>query len=455
MSECHHPHRHRRPHRLALHRARARHGHQRPRSRCGRLHGAGGGPGHRSRRRAPWCSPPWHGPSVAASSSARWCAFPLALVCYGLAPSLWSSAPAILVVGACYIGVLTGLNTVVQRRAPTAARGRVLGLYMMVLGVVYPVGAVLEGAIAHVVGIRAVTVVSGVTLFAAMAAIGLWRGQLFTDLERSRHAVHRRDLRRRGQRRPGVLGSDRSALAVTGHPAGVETVEPGPAEDAQRRVAGALDQQGVGPGDRVVFCLPSSARPPFVCPGRGPPGGGPGPAQCHAAPGRARRAHRRCRAGPRRDRARRVDAPALGPGGRSGAVSPGASDALHLGHDRAAPRGCGRVCSTTPRRGPCSRTRRTCGGSATPTPISCVPRCTTPSLSALPAAALLRGGRVVVLPRFDAAAAVAALETISSRRPPSWLRQRCNASWRESGGPRHLRPVAPSGACRIAVSRRR
>jgi len=109
-------------------------------------------------------------------------AFPLALVCYGVTPSLWSSALAILIVGSCYIGVLTGLNTVVQRRAPTEFRGRVLGLYMMVLGVIYPVGAVVEGAVAHVVGIRTVTVVSGVALFAIMVAIGLWRGQLFADL---------------------------------------------------------------------------------------------------------------------------------------------------------------------------------------------------------------------------------------------------------------------------------
>jgi MFS family permease len=110
-------------------------------------------------------------------------AFPVALVGYGLAPSLWSAAGAILVVGACYIGVLTGLNTVVQRRAPTEFRGRVLGLYMMVLGVIYPVGALVEGAIAHVVGIRAVTVVSGVVLFAVMVAIGIWRGQLFAGLD--------------------------------------------------------------------------------------------------------------------------------------------------------------------------------------------------------------------------------------------------------------------------------
>jgi MFS family permease len=110
-------------------------------------------------------------------------AFPLALVGYGLAPSLWWAAAAILIVGACYIGVLTGLNTVVQRRAPSEARGRVLGLYMMVLGLVYPIGAVIQGAIAHVVGIRAVTWASGVALFALMAAIRLWGGQLFAALE--------------------------------------------------------------------------------------------------------------------------------------------------------------------------------------------------------------------------------------------------------------------------------
>ncbi len=109
--------------------------------------------------------------------------FPLALVCYGLAPSLWSAATAILIVGACYIGVLTGLNTVVQRRAPAEARGRVLGLYMMVLGVIYPVGAVVEGAIAHVLGIRPVTVVAGAMLFAVMVAIWLWHRDLFAALE--------------------------------------------------------------------------------------------------------------------------------------------------------------------------------------------------------------------------------------------------------------------------------
>jgi MFS family permease len=109
--------------------------------------------------------------------------FPLALVLYGLAPSLWTSALAITVVGACYIGVLTGLNTVVQRRAPPDARGRVLGLYMMALGVIYAVGAVAEGAIARSVGIRQVTVASGALLFAIMLSIAVVRGRLFASLD--------------------------------------------------------------------------------------------------------------------------------------------------------------------------------------------------------------------------------------------------------------------------------
>ena len=43
------------------------------------------------------------------------------------------------------------------------------------------------------------------------------------------------------------------------HPDGVETLDPGPAEEAQCRVAGALERLGIGRGDRVMFCLESSA----------------------------------------------------------------------------------------------------------------------------------------------------------------------------------------------------
>ena len=90
---------------------------------------------------------------------------PLLLVAYGLAPTLWWLAMvAFLAVGAGYIAVLSGLNTVVQLRAPAEVRGRVLGIYMVGLGIVYPIGAVLQGWIGDHIGVRAVTVIGAVAL---------------------------------------------------------------------------------------------------------------------------------------------------------------------------------------------------------------------------------------------------------------------------------------------------
>jgi len=118
-------------------------------------------------------------------------AFPAAIVVYGAAPSLVTATLAIVVVGACYISVLTGLNTVVQLRAPEEARGRVLGLYMMALGTIYPLGLVIQGAIAGAVGIRVVTMASGTLLVAVMAGLVLLRPRLFRALDDDHTAASR------------------------------------------------------------------------------------------------------------------------------------------------------------------------------------------------------------------------------------------------------------------------
>ena len=92
-------------------------------------------------------------------------------------------------IGSFYISVLTGLNTVVQLQAPEAARGRVLGLYMMALGTIYPIGLIIEGGIAGVVGIRDVTVASGALLIAVMAVLMVTRPGLFAALDDDQIAV--------------------------------------------------------------------------------------------------------------------------------------------------------------------------------------------------------------------------------------------------------------------------
>ncbi len=107
---------------------------------------------------------------------------PVLLVLYALAPTLWLSALALLAVGAGYIAVLSGLNTVVQLRAPAEARGRILGIYMMGLGIVYPVGAVLQGVVADRTGVRAVTVAGAVILWGGLALLASLRPRVFAAL---------------------------------------------------------------------------------------------------------------------------------------------------------------------------------------------------------------------------------------------------------------------------------
>ncbi len=93
---------------------------------------------------------------------------PLLLVLYGSGPHPVVVGVAFVAVGAGYIAILSGLNTVVQLRAPAEARGRVLSIYMMGLGIVYPIGAVLQGWIANHIGVRTVTVAGAVVLFASL-----------------------------------------------------------------------------------------------------------------------------------------------------------------------------------------------------------------------------------------------------------------------------------------------
>jgi MFS family permease len=109
-------------------------------------------------------------------------AVPVLLCAYAAAPTLALAVPAFVAVGAAYICVLSGLNTVVQLHAPAATRGRILSIYMMALGLIYPLGAVVQGWLADAHGVRAVTAVGALCLLAAVALARLFRPSILTDL---------------------------------------------------------------------------------------------------------------------------------------------------------------------------------------------------------------------------------------------------------------------------------
>jgi MFS family permease len=98
-------------------------------------------------------------------------ALPTAVLLYAVAPTLWTEAVALVAVGATYIGVLSGLMTVVQLRAPEAMRARILSLYFVSLGVIYPIGAIIQGKLGDAFGLRAVTASAAVLYAGVLAAI--------------------------------------------------------------------------------------------------------------------------------------------------------------------------------------------------------------------------------------------------------------------------------------------
>ncbi|MDQ1386426.1 MAG: hypothetical protein QOG65_3805 [Actinomycetota bacterium] len=84
-------------------------------------------------------------------------ALPFALAAYAYAPDLILSSLAIFFVGGLYLGALSSFSTVAQLRAPAAIRGRVLAVNTMILGSLYPLGAVVQGKVADGIGLRATT----------------------------------------------------------------------------------------------------------------------------------------------------------------------------------------------------------------------------------------------------------------------------------------------------------
>jgi predicted MFS family arabinose efflux permease len=59
----------------------------------------------------------------------------------------------------------------------------VLSFYMLALGVIYPIGAIIQGAVADHVGLRTVVVGTAVLLLVALLAFFMARPQLAESLD--------------------------------------------------------------------------------------------------------------------------------------------------------------------------------------------------------------------------------------------------------------------------------
>ena len=98
-----------------------------------------------------------------------------ALFAYGLAPRLWLAAPMLTVVGLSYGYAFTSFASVSQQAAPDDMRGRVLAVNFLVLGIMFPVGTLIQGQIADTVGLRWTTAGSGVALAFGLLVMAPWQ----------------------------------------------------------------------------------------------------------------------------------------------------------------------------------------------------------------------------------------------------------------------------------------
>jgi predicted MFS family arabinose efflux permease len=98
------------------------------------------------------------------------------LLCLSAVHHFWMAAPLLFVTGFFGIMVMASCNARLQSEAPGELRGRMMGIYVLLSGGVFPIGAFLVGAISERWGVSTAFFCGGAGGLTALAAIGLaWR----------------------------------------------------------------------------------------------------------------------------------------------------------------------------------------------------------------------------------------------------------------------------------------
>jgi predicted MFS family arabinose efflux permease len=86
----------------------------------------------------------------------------------------WLAAPLLFVTGYFGLVVVASCNTRLQLAAPDELRGRMMSLYTLVWGGVFPIGAFTVGAISEAWGVSTAFFVQGAAGLTGLAALALW-----------------------------------------------------------------------------------------------------------------------------------------------------------------------------------------------------------------------------------------------------------------------------------------
>lgn len=96
------------------------------------------------------------------------------LLALGLVRHVWTAVPCLLVTGYFGVVLVAGCNTTMQLTAPDALRGRLMSLYTLVYGGVFPFGAFLVGSISQGWGVSTAFLCAGIFGLLALALVAAW-----------------------------------------------------------------------------------------------------------------------------------------------------------------------------------------------------------------------------------------------------------------------------------------
>ncbi|HEY5164534.1 MAG TPA: MFS transporter, partial [Acidimicrobiia bacterium] len=92
-----------------------------------------------------------------------------------VAPSYALGLSGMFTMGAAYLLIATALNTSIQGRVDETHRGRAMSIYLMGLLAGVPLGALLQGKLASIIGLRETVFGAAVLLGLLAAAVALTR----------------------------------------------------------------------------------------------------------------------------------------------------------------------------------------------------------------------------------------------------------------------------------------
>ena len=102
-------------------------------------------------------------------------AMSLGVLALGFVPTLAAALPVLFAIGVGTLASLGATNTLIQTLSPDDVRGRALSIYTMIAIGVVPLGAMVDGAIASLVGLRPTFALAGAICTLIFIAIWLLR----------------------------------------------------------------------------------------------------------------------------------------------------------------------------------------------------------------------------------------------------------------------------------------